>query len=132
MRDSQKKIHYLDDKPRDLSQTVIDLLGPSRTFAPSTLSRQIILVLQSNGVPTDTFAGHARIQLQAIADEISNWDGRARPSAHALATTVERLCKVESVKAKRSTESAEHRAQGMESPDKQQQQLQHARSTLGR
>ncbi|CBQ73079.1 conserved hypothetical protein [Sporisorium reilianum SRZ2] len=115
IRDSQNKIQYPQDKPLDLSQLVVDLLGPSRTFAPSTLSRQIILVLQSNGVPISTFADMQRAELQAIADEISNWQGPSDTVRMRLAVVVERLCKVESTKAKRSTESAEHRAQGMES-----------------
>ncbi|SPO25440.1 uncharacterized protein UTRI_03140_B [Ustilago trichophora] len=115
IRDSQKKIHYPEGQDLDLSQLVIDLLGPSRLFAPSTLSKQIILVLQSNGVPIGTFADMQRAELQKVADEISNWEGPDASVCMRLATVVERLCKVESLRAKRSTESAEHRAQGMES-----------------
>ncbi|SPO25775.1 uncharacterized protein UTRI_03140 [Ustilago trichophora] len=115
IRDSQKKIHYPAGQNLDLSQLVIDLLGPSRLFAPSTLSKQIILVLQSNGVPIRTFADMQRAELQKIAEEISNWEGPDASVCMRLATVVERLCKVESLRAKRSTESAEHRAQGMES-----------------
>lgn len=113
VRDSQKKINYADDKPLDPSQLVVDLLGPSRTFAPSTLSRQIIMVLHANGVPTSTFRDMQRAELRAIADEISNWDGPDDTVRMRLATVVEKHCKVESMKAKRSTESAEHRAKGM-------------------
>lgn len=115
IRDSQKKISYSESKPLDPSQLVVDLLGPSRTFAPSTLSRQIILVLQSNGVPISTFADMQRAELQAIADEVSNWQGPSDTVRMRLAAVVEWLCKVESMKTKRSTESAEHRAQGMDS-----------------
>ncbi|KAJ1029054.1 hypothetical protein NDA18_002683 [Ustilago nuda] len=113
VRDSQKKINYADDKPLDPSQLVIDLLGPSRTFAPSTLSKQIIMVMQANGVPTSTFEGMQEAELRAIIDEISNWDGPDATVCMRLATVVEKYCKTESMKAKRSTESAEHRAQGM-------------------
>uniref|UniRef100_V5GHL2 RNA-dependent RNA polymerase n=1 Tax=Kalmanozyma brasiliensis (strain GHG001) TaxID=1365824 RepID=V5GHL2_KALBG len=114
VRDSQKKLQYPADKPLDLSQTVVDLLGPSRTFAPSTLSRQIILVMQSNGVPIDTFADMQRSQLQAIANEISNWEEKDLDTDRMrLLTVVDRYCKVEATKAKRSTQAAEHRAQGM-------------------
>ncbi|TKY85806.1 hypothetical protein EX895_005347 [Sporisorium graminicola] len=115
LRDSQIKIRYSESKPLDLSQQVVDLLGPCRTFAPSTLSKQIILVLQSNGVPISTFADMQRAQLQTIAEEVCNWQGPSDTVRMRLAAVVERLCKVESLKAKRSTESAEHRAQGMES-----------------
>ena len=115
VRDSQKKIHYLDGKSLDRSQQIVDLLGPSRTFAPSTLSKQIILVLHSNGVPIRTFADMQRDELQNIGNEVSNWEGPDAAVCMRLATVVERLCKVEALRAKRSTESAEHRAQGMES-----------------
>ncbi|KAJ1032952.1 hypothetical protein NDA16_000231 [Ustilago loliicola] len=113
VRDSQKKINYPDNMPLDPSQLVVDLLGPSRTFASSTLSKQIIMVMQANGVPSSTFKDMQRAELRAIADEISNWDGPNDTVRMRLATVVEKLCKVESMKAKRSTESAEHRAQGM-------------------
>ncbi|KAJ1025352.1 hypothetical protein NDA13_004165 [Ustilago tritici] len=113
VRDSQKKINYADDKPLDLSQLVVDLLGPSRTFAPSTLSKQIIMVMQANSVPTSTFEGMQEAELRGIIDEISNWEGPDATVCMRLATVVEKYCKIESMKAKRSTESAEHRAQGM-------------------
>ncbi len=115
VRDSQRKIFYKNDQPSDLSQHVIDLLGPSRTFSPSTLSKQIILVLHSNGVPISTFADMQRAELRAISDDITNWQGPNATVRLQLATVVERLCKVESMRAKRSTEAAEHRAQGMDS-----------------
>ncbi|KAJ9479081.1 RNA-dependent RNA polymerase [Pseudozyma hubeiensis] len=115
IRTSQKKINYPENEPQDLSQLVIDLLGPSRTFPHSALSRQIILVMKNNGVPMNTFADMQRAELRAIADEISDWSGFSDAARMRLATVVERLCKVESMKSKRSIDSAEHRAQGMES-----------------
>ena len=115
IRDSQNKIKYAKDKPLDLSQRIVDLLGPSRTFWPSTLSKQIILVLESNGVPISTFADMQRAELQKIANDICNWDGPADTVRMHLSTVVDQLCKVETTRAKRSTDLAEHRAQGMES-----------------
>lgn len=116
VRNSQKKIHFPEDQPLDLSQLVVDLLGPSRTFSPSNLSKQIILVLQSNGVPISTFMDLQQRGLRAIADDISDWEGPDATVCMRLASVVEKFCKIESLKAKRSTESAEHRAQGMDAP----------------
>ncbi|SYW80619.1 uncharacterized protein UBRO2_03887 [Ustilago bromivora] len=92
---------------------LVDLLGPSRTFAPSTLSKQTIMVMQANGVPTSTLEGMQEAELRAIIDQISNWEGPDSTVCMRLATVVEKYCKIESMKAKRSTESAEHRAQEM-------------------
>ncbi|GAC71762.1 RNA-directed RNA polymerase QDE-1 [Moesziomyces antarcticus T-34] len=113
IRKSQNKIEYPRDEPRDLSQQVLDLLTASRTTSPSSLSKQIILVLHSNGVPTETFAALQQAELRAITDSISNWEGPDLLVSKALAKVVDDLCQVEKLRAKRSTEAAEHRAQGM-------------------
>lgn len=120
IRKSQNKIEYPRDKPRDLSQQVLDVLTGSRTTSPSSLSKQIILVLHSNGVPTETFAALQQAELRAIADSISNWDGPDLAVSHVLAKVVDDLCQVEKQRAKRSMDAAEHRAQGMGLSDRTQ------------
>ncbi|GAC93509.1 hypothetical protein PHSY_001074 [Pseudozyma hubeiensis SY62] len=113
IRTSQRKINYPDNMPLDLSQLTVDLIGPSRTFAPSTLSKQIILVMKSNGVPISTFSDMQQAGLQAIADEFSDWSGCSDVARMRLATVLDRHFNVESIRSKRSIDAAEHRAQGM-------------------
>lgn len=114
IRNSQNKINYPKDRSLDMSQTVVDLLGPARLTWPSTLSKQIILVQHSNGVPINTFAKMQEAELRAIVDEVSNWEGPDKDVCPRLATVVDRLCKIETLRARRSTEAAEHRAQGLD------------------
>ncbi|PWZ02252.1 hypothetical protein BCV70DRAFT_156871 [Testicularia cyperi] len=110
IRDSQNKIK-LPCGGVDASQVVFDLLLPSRTSSPCTLSKQILMVLHNRGVPVNTLRLLQRAELVKIAEDITDWEG---PNASLrLAATVDRLGKVETTKSKRATVLAEQRAQGM-------------------
>ncbi|KAN0061910.1 hypothetical protein ACQY0O_005905 [Thecaphora frezii] len=115
VRSSQKKLDLADFDRTDLSHRVVDLLTPARATIPSTLSRQIILVMSHGGVPTEVFKRLQREQLLIIVDRFSDWteedddnDVRMR-----LAKAIDEYGLVEQDKNKRSMLASERRAQGL-------------------
>ncbi|PWN41687.1 hypothetical protein IE81DRAFT_324314 [Ceraceosorus guamensis] len=69
-RDSQVKLKLGEASVRDPSHNTFDIVTPARLSLPSKLSKQIILVLEHNGVSPLTIIDLQTAQLEAIAGRL--------------------------------------------------------------
>jgi hypothetical protein len=75
IRPSQLKIKYAPDEPLDPANRIIDVLRFSKVRVPSSISHEIIINLDSNGVKITDFVDMMKIGIKELADKLMTWDG---------------------------------------------------------
>ena len=115
VRESQKKLNL--DSSADPSQSILEVLKPSKVTIPSTLSKQILLVLTHNGVQVSVFENLLQQELDRIVQAFFGWTESDCTDSLLLAKRVDEFRRVVAGKAKVTMRASDQRVHNMASPE---------------